>query len=361
MSNFFKKKYVVNTRFATQKTTGVQRFAYECSVNISEIIGENVEFVAPKGGIDKQLKSSLNIKQFGFFRGHLWEQIDLPLYCLYKKSILVAFCGLPPIFYKKTIYTIHDLAYIRYPQFFNTLYRLIYSIVIKIAYKNILSINTVSNFTKDEVIDVLGYRKINVVNNSINHMFDKNNNSELPEILKGKKYILAVGSLDPRKNIDSLINAFVKEELDYFLVIVGEKNKVFSKNESLFQANNKKIIFTGYLEDSELRACYQNTECFFYPSLYEGFGIPPLEAIFYNVPIAISNIPPHIEIFDRYAVFYDPRKIEYINSTIEMSKNLLKKYKDDGINSNHPLIKKFSKQNQKNQLKKIILMIEEAQ
>ena len=110
-------------------------------------------------------------------------------------------------------------------------------------------------------------------------------NSELPKIIKDKKYILVVGSLDPRKNVLKLIEAFIKENTDYFLVIVGDKNKVFAKHHDLSKVDNKKIIFTGYLNDSHLKACYENAECFFYPSLYEGFGIPPLEAIYNNTPV----------------------------------------------------------------------------
>lgn len=353
-------KYIVNCRYATQQATGVQRFAYECSLNVAEILEKNVEFVAPKGKIEKKIKSTLNIKQIGIFKGHLWEQIDLPLYCFFKKSLLISFCSLPPIFYKKTIYTIHDLAYFRYPDFFNAVYSFIYKIVIKLTFKNILSINTVSEFTKSEAIDLLGNRQIDIVNNSINHMVNQNQKSQLPTVLKDKKFLLVVGSLDPRKNTLSLIRSFIKEKTDYYLVIVGDKNKVFAKNDDFFKVDDKKIIFTGYLEDFKLRACYENAECFFYPSLYEGFGIPPLEAIFYNAPLAISDIPVHKEIFKNYAVFYDPNDIKNLNELIKISQILKEKNKKNGIRSDHPLVIKYSKENQKNQLKKIIFSLDSS-
>lgn len=353
-------KYIVNCRFATQQTTGVQRFAYECSLNVSEIVDKDIEFVAPRGKIDKKLKSSLNIKNIGFFKGHLWEQIDLPLYCIYKKAVLISFCSLPSIFYKKTMYTIHDLAYLRYPKFFNTWYSLIYKIVIKLTYKNILSLNAVSEFTRSEAIELLGNRQIDIVNNSISHMNNYDQNSELPKIIKDKKYILVVGSLDPRKNVLKLIEAFIKENTDYFLVIVGDKNKVFAKHHDLSKVDNKKIIFTGYLNDSHLKACYENAECFFYPSLYEGFGIPPLEAIYNNTPVAVSDIPVHKEILQNHVTYFDPNKIKDLNLIILKSKSLKKEKEKNGIKSNHPLVDLYSKENQKNQLKKIIFNLDSS-
>ena len=123
MINSYNVKYVVNCRFATQATTGVQRYALECSRIMKEVLGDDVIFVAPKGYINSNIKDELGIRQFGFFKGHLWEQISLPLYSFFQSSILFCFCGAPPILYKKVIYTIHDLAFVRYPEFFNFFYQ----------------------------------------------------------------------------------------------------------------------------------------------------------------------------------------------------------------------------------------------
>ena len=356
-------KYVVNCRFISQKTTGVQRFAHESCLNTLDILGSNVEFVCPRGKFKNELDSKLMIKEIGIFKGHLWEQIDLPLYCFFKKRILISFCGLPPIFFKNTIYTIHDIAHIRFPEFFNFIYRWVYKIVVKISYKRILSINTVSYFTRNEVIDFFGLRKINILNNSVNYLL-YNQKKDNPKVkilkeIKNKKYILVVGSLDPRKNLQNLIDAFIKEnDDDYFLLVVGSENKVF-KNKSPY-IKDKKIIFTGYLSDEDLYMCYKKAQCFFYPSLYEGFGIPPLEAIFYNTPIAISDIKVHKEIFGEYAFYFDPLKIGNIKNIISKAQEIKEKNTFKGIHINHPLVIKYSKNNQRKQLKKILRETDET-
>ena len=91
-------KYVVNCRFISQKTTGVQRFAHESCLNTLDILGSNVEFVCPRGKFKNELDSKLMIKEIGIFKGHLWEQIDLPLYCFFKKGFLFLFVAFHQFF-----------------------------------------------------------------------------------------------------------------------------------------------------------------------------------------------------------------------------------------------------------------------
>lgn len=346
-------KYVVNCRFATQTTTGVQRYALECSRIMKDVLGDSVIFVAPKGYINLNIKDELGIKQFGIFKGHLWEQINLPLYSFFQSSILFCFCGAPPILYKKVIYTIHDLAFVRYPEFFNFFYQFFYKVFVKIAYKRFLGISAVSKFTKSELIDVYGMREIFVVGNSINHFIGGEINPKLPAFLKGSNYYLTVGSIDPRKNIQQLINIFIKEKVDAKLVIIGKGNSVFTEQKYLDKLKSPKIIFTGYLSDDELAACYKNAQCFIYPSLYEGFGIPPLEAVYYKTPVLLSDIPVHREIYGNYAHYFPLSGVRDIRQNIKML--LSRKKSIRGKGEDHPLLIKYSFKNQKDQLEGIIV------
>jgi glycosyltransferase involved in cell wall biosynthesis len=320
---------------------------------MKDVLGDSVIFVAPKGYINLNIKDELNIKQFGFFKGHLWEQVSLPLYNFFQSSILFCFCGAPPILYKKVIYTIHDLAFVRYPEFFNFFYQFFYRILVKMAYKRFLGISAVSNFTKSELIDVYGMREIFVVSNSINHLTGVKANPKLPVFLKDSNYYLTVGSIDPRKNIHGLVKAFLEEKVDTKLVIIGKGNSVFTEQKYLDKLKSPKIIFTGYLSDEELAVCYENAQCFIYPSLYEGFGIPPLEAIYYKTPILLSDIPVHREIYGNYAHYFPLSGVKDIKHNIKMliSKNKSIRGKGEG----HPLLIKYSFKNQKKQLEKIII------
>lgn len=345
-------KYVVNCRFATQAMTGVQRYALECSRIMKEVLGDSVVFVAPKGHISSNIKYELGIKQIGSFKGHLWEQISLPLYSLPQSSILFCFCGSPPILYKRVVYTIHDLAFIRYPEFFNFFYQFFYKVFVKIAYRRFFGISTVSKFTKSELIDVYGVREIFIVSNSVNHLTRILTNPELPAYLKGVNYCLTVGSIDPRKNIQSLVKSFLEEEISDKLVIVGKRNVVFAEQKYLNQLKSSKIIFTGYLSDDELAACYKNAQCFIYPSIYEGFGIPPLEAVYYKTPILLSDIPVHREIYGNYAHYFPLSGMKNISQNIKES--ITENESIKGNRETHPLLVKYSFENQKRQLEKNI-------
>jgi len=346
-------KYVVNCRFATQDTTGVQRYALECSRILKNSFMNDIVFVAPKGHINPFIKDELCIKQFGFFKGYFWEQISLPLYSFMNSSILMCFCGTPPIFYKKTIYTIHDLSFVRYPEFFNLYYQFFYKFFVRLAFERFLGISAVSQFTKNELIDFYGRREIFVVCNTVNHLIGIKESAELPLPLKNENYFLTVGSIDPRKNIEQLIKIFLKENVNAKLVIVGQKNRVFTELKDLSKLRSSNIIFTGYLTDNQLVAYYRNAECFIYPSLYEGFGIPPLEALYFDTPVLLSDIPAHREIYGNYAHYFPLSGITNIEKNAEIAVSKKKSAKIHG--KKHPLIIKYSPANQKKQLLKMAL------
>lgn len=300
-----KKIFIVNSRYIFQQTTGVQRYAFECSKALESLPQFDVKFVAHKGLIKNEYASELNIKQFGFFRGHLWEQIELPIYCFFKNATLINFCGTPSIFLKNQIYAIHDLSYLRYPKFFNFLYHAFYKVIIKFAFHRIKKILSVSNFTKNEASKLLGNRDISVVNNSLNHLKNikslKNNTT-----IKQDNFILTVGSIDPRKNLNCIIDSYLMSNQKYKLIIVGAENKVFRKFISKDNDLGKNIIFTGYVSDELLFEYYKKSLCFVSASLYEGFDIPTLEALYFNKPIVTSDIPVHKEILKDYPCYVSP-------------------------------------------------------
>ena len=153
------------------------------------------------------------------------------------------------------------------------------------------------------------------------------------------KYILTVGSLDPRKNFKTLIRGFSDERLKHLeLRIVGGTNRVFGELGYDMQ-NSPNIKFLGRISDEELRNQYRNAHLFILASLYEGFGIPPLEALGNGCPIALSDIPVFHEIFEDAAVYFNPTDVNDIIGAI------LKSYNNSmspSVDTPNKVLKKFS-------------------
>ena len=345
-------KVIVNCRFATQEITGVQRYATECSILLKKISSKETIFLAPKGKINETLKKELNIKQIGVFKGHLWEQISLPLYCLRQNGILFSFCGGPSILYKKLVYTIHDLAFLRFPHFYSKSYFYFYKILFNIALKKCKQIIAVSEFTKKEIKNLFNISDVEIVNNSTGHLLRNYEDEKLPPSLEESKgnYIIAIGSNDPRKNLQRLIEAFIEERIEGKLVILGNQYKNFSKDSDSMSIVSPNVLYTGHLIGGELAACFKNAKCLIYPSFYEGFGIPPLEAIFYNVPIAVSDIPVMREVCGDFASYFSPHNIKNLNYVIEKAREI---NKTNNFEEEHPITRRYNSKNQKNQLEQV--------
>ena len=140
-----------------------------------------------------------------------------------------------------------------------------------------------------------------------------------------KPYILYVGVAYPHKNLDGLIEAWkifrAEHGNDYQLVLAGRKNYFYERLEQTHpsvpsQEGKASVIFTGYIPDEELPGLYKNASLYVFPSFYEGFGLPPLEAMTYGVPVASSNATCMPEILGQAAAYFDPRNPRDMADTI---------------------------------------------
>lgn len=314
------KKIVINARFLTQQTTGVQRFAIEISKKLKDS-SLNIEFVAPKNIRHKELADLLNVKPIGFLKGHLWEQIELLSYVKKNKALLVSFCNTSPILLKNQIITIHDLGFRKHPEWYSYKFSFFYNLMVPTIIKKSKYIITVSNTSKDEIINEFNInpKKITVVYNAVSECLKEEPNIQSLDLdkktLLKKDFILSVSSLNPRKNFKRLIQAFeLLENKDVNLYIVGNINKNFL---DLNLKSNDKIKILNNVTDAELVMFYKYAKLFVYPSLYEGFGIPIIEALSKKTPVCVSNIPVFKEICDSQALFFDPKDINDIKNKIE--------------------------------------------
>ncbi|MDD2797538.1 MAG: glycosyltransferase family 1 protein [Bacteroidales bacterium] len=318
-----KTRIIVNARFLTQEITGVQRFAIEISLRLRQRFDENtLIFFAPHNILHNTISEELKAVIVGKKTGHLWEQCELPFH-LKTTDLLVNFCNTAPIFHTRKIVTIHDLAFLENKTWHKKRFRLFYKLLIPIIIKTSIRFFTVSNTMKKELTKYysLQNKKINILYNA----------TSLPLILTPKKndkterYILFVGSQDPRKNLETLIKSFdYVADKQLKLKIIGGKSKSF-KTVNL-EAFDNRIEFLGRQSDIELQILYRNAVAFIYPSFYEGFGIPILEALSNYCPVLASDIPVFREIYSNTLSYFNP------HDKFSIAQSINKIILEDGLN-----------------------------
>lgn len=298
---------VINARFLTQKITGVQRFAIEISKELKKT-NLSIVFLAPKDIIHYQIADELGVKTLGNLKGHLWEQIELQAFVYYKKAMLISFCNTAPLFLNNQIVTIHDLCFKKHPEWFSKIFVNVYNFMIPRLVKRAMHILTVSETSKVELIQELNVsqRKVSVIYNAVASVFREELSSNISVFEDDEEYILTVSSHHPRKNFDRLIQGFQLINDDNLkLYIIGDVNKNFTKM-NLNNDIKDRVIFLKNISDRQLVHYYRNAKLFVYPSLYEGFGIPIIEAMSQDIPVCVSDIPVFHEVCNNDAVYFDP-------------------------------------------------------
>jgi glycosyltransferase involved in cell wall biosynthesis len=300
----------VNARFLTQEMTGVQRFAEEISLSLRSI-RDDVVFVSPPGILREDVAKKLGVEIIGHRAGHAWEQVDLPRYLKKKGSpLLINLCSTAPIFYTNKVVTHHDVIYKRYPQSYSKSFRVFYNTLVPLMLKSSKKLITVSEFSKKEISEAFNYNANNivVVSNAVNSSFT-------PSIDHGSKerYLLLVSSKNYHKNFHGAIAAFsqLAGYGNLSLKIIGAANGSFSEM-NLTNEHVDNIEFMGRVDDAALIKLYQGALGFVFPSYYEGFGIPPLEAQACGCPVISSNKASMPEVLLDSALYFDPYNIDDI-------------------------------------------------
>lgn len=268
------------------------------------------------------------------------EQILLPFYVPKCDIFWSPHYNVPifPVSASKKIVTIHDvyhLAFYKEISFVQVIYsRLLLNYAAFFSYEII----TVSEFSKSEILRFLGNkfeRKISVIYNGV----DSCDETIQKKSSEGRKYILFVGNIKPHKNLKNVLLAFEKIAMEYpeiDLYLVGKKegfiNGVENSLSSILDKIGSRIIFTGWVSEEVLIEYYKKALAFIFPSTYEGFGLPPLEAMAFGCPTLVSNIPSLKEVCGDSSLFFEPHDINDIAKSIklvidsdELRINLIKK------------------------------------
>lgn len=326
----------INGRFLTQKITGVQRVAHEIINALDQLIEEGeidksqytFTLISPaKGVLFRPTYKNIAVKYAGLFTGHLWEQLELPF--LVKNNLLVCLCNAAPIIKTRQIVIIHDAAVFGFPQAFSVAFRSWYKIMLKALGKRAKQIITVSEFSKQELKK---YCRINEMNIKIIREGKEHFVTVTPDYsildkyhLNKDSFILAVSSMNPNKNFQAVFKAIqlLKGKKIEVVIAGGTNPKIFSSNFNAFEENVK---YVGYVSDNELKALYETAACFIYPSLYEGFGLPPLEAMTCGCPVIVSEAASLPEVCGEAALYCDPLNPSDIADKIMMlmSDNVLR-------------------------------------
>ncbi len=297
---------VINGKFLTQQLTGVQRFALEITRELA-LIRNDIVIAAPNESLIIQQIDLQNIEHIGRKGGVLWEQAELPRWLKKNGSpLLINLCNSGPLYYKPAISAIHDLATFVNPDWFSKIFAFAYQLMLPILSKRCEILLTVSEQIKGELVKEfkVNPNKIKVIFNGLPQIFLNNLQKSSP--LNKKRQILAVGSFDPRKNHNLLMDAFAKlsQNEDWKLIIVGRESDLFHyKYQQLADNVKDRIIIINSLSESELVQLYQESEVFVSLSAYEGFGIPVLEAISNQCKVLVSDIPVFHELFTGYVNF----------------------------------------------------------
>lgn len=230
----------------------------------------------------------------------------------------------PPFLTAPLVTMVHDISYEHYPQFFTKKQVIQYRATIPRTARQAAKVLTVSEYSKRDLVETYGIpeEKVVVTYDGVGSHFAPADSRETEMAVAGKygirgKYVLAVGNLQPRKNLVRLMAAYTRlrqarPDIDHKLVIVGRKAWKFSPVLA-FATQSKwadEIIFTDYVPDEDLPALYSGAEAFAYPSIFEGFGIPPLEAMACGTPVVVSDRSSLPEVVGDAGLKIDPYDVE---------------------------------------------------
>ncbi len=307
----------VNGRFFGRSVTGVERFATEILSALDRLISQGkvqlpaIEIVLPPGVEPKVKFANIPFRSVGSRQGHFWEQFDLPVASA--GALLVNLCNTGPILLRNQVAVVHDAAVFAVPHAYSFGFKVAYRILHTCLALRAKHFWTVSEFSRRELQRYLPLRGKDVVvlPEGGEHMQRLQADTSILErfSLRSRPYVLSVSSAQPAKNFGLLVHALEnKGDPGFDVVVAGGTNPaVFSHHDRALPAYVKHV---GYVSDQELAALYKYASCFVFPSLYEGFGIPPLEAMAMGCPVVASTAASIPEVCADAANYFDPHDPE---------------------------------------------------
>ncbi len=296
-------RIAINGRFLTQRSSGVQRFAMEAIKAIDALLDRDyaalkgrIEIFAPEKARDFPLKN-IPLRRVGYTSGYAWEQFEFPFHAAGR--LLLNLCMLGPLVTRHQLVVVHDATVRALPENFSSRFRAAYGFLLPRLCRRAEMPVTVSEFSRQEIGKYYGadIARMPVCHEGGDHITAV---AADPAVLTrldlvGRKFFLGVGVDSANKNIARVVEAFHQAGLkDTVLVLTGAKDpKVFGQIRHI-QSDDVRMV--GFIPDTELRTLYEHALALVFPSFYEGFGLPPLEAMTCGCPVIISEQPALIEV-----------------------------------------------------------------
>ena len=308
------KKIVINGRFLLHRITGVERYAHEILTELDKLIqpGE-LELAIPPEIKEVPEYKNISVTKTGHLHNRLWEHISFPAYVCRKKAISLNLCNVAPIT-SPGIVCIHDVKIKACPKYFSKKFIVWYNFLFSNECRRSKKVITVSEFSKKEICKYyhIASEKIVVIPDAWQHYdqigFDEYALEKYG--LEKHNYFFSMCSLEPNKNF-KWIAEVARRNPDLIFAIAGSVNKtVFTDGLGFECPDNMKLI--GYVSDEEAKTLMRDCKAFLFPTIYEGFGIPPLEALSAGAKcVVVSDSEVMHEIFEDSVNYIDPRKYDY--------------------------------------------------
>ncbi|MFC6099792.1 glycosyltransferase family 4 protein [Olivibacter domesticus] len=332
----------INGKFLSQRITGVQRYGLEITKALIDQ-GANVKVIIPSylevSKVD--LPSNLLISIGNTKNSIIWEQISLPNYLKNKKEyVLLSLCNIGTLFNKNQLICVHDVAFLKKEKWFKWSFRQYYKFMIPKLVAGSRGVITVSEFSKKEISEKLSVNlsEISVIYNAPADQFMSSQFYELQN--EKSDYFLFVGSRDPRKNLHLLLGLFALKEFDkQRLIVVGGNSKSFNQMDLVDLPN---VEFKSGCNDKELAHLYRSAKALINPSLYEGFGLPLIEAMASGCALILSDIEVFKEVVGKGATYFDPSSIDSISVAMRNFLKLPEETKKQQIQQNYIRSKDFT-------------------
>ena len=331
------RSFFINARFLNQPLTGVQRYSMEILKALDGLIDPGqATALCPAPLKNKPEYKNIRILAGPRMDGNLWEQFYLP----WKTSgkLLYSPANIGPYLKKKQIVTIHDASVFAFPLAYTWSFRLKYRLTFRRLVRKAEHILTVSEFSRQEIQKRLKVpaERITVTYEGREHIERADEDMSILSRLGigSKPFFIVVGSNSLHKNLKIVMQAnTIIDQARYDIVLIGAENRrVFAP---AARGKTENVVPAGYLKDNELKALYKKACALIFPSLYEGFGLPLLEAMACGCPLICSDIPSSREVCGSAALFFDAytaaelaEKMELVlnkDSTVEKVRDLGKR------------------------------------